>query len=1232
MALKKQILDIQAADGLAQKFDPRRLPTGKAAKAVNLVKTKNGSLTKRLGLGPLNGISAYGPDPFSLSTGVNLGTLDVAGYDNLYAIGRGTWTPTGAEASVLESYSDDLAGMIVRGPVPDLNIVLDAIVANTPGYAYSPCCAVLGDYLVCMWVAYQIDQKTDINTNQIYWCAVQVTTGQTVQGATLLDSGENFEWLRLVAIPGTARFVCCYSGASSENIYCQVATLASLTTSLVPWNGGSGPITLISDNTAFNGSGGPFDMRAVSNDSKHFAVAYQDGAYRSGTASVKVSYYDSTGALPGAPITWVVTSASSSCAQAFGLRSDGATSPGTNQTAVCYVLNNSPLTIEAAVGQTNANTTLCAPVAIYTGLSAGGIVENYPGWLDVAYCGNGGQLAGNNTWVCAHTPGYLEGSQQFGAVWNPLGTVGMPQENTGRVIDGNGTPGGASFTVDTTNWARIVQNQFQNVSGTLVPVNNTSGTNAVLTPGVTLASRGLEANGIVYYLGWVPSFTQGSFYALAFDQAANPTYTGPLSPMRPVGVLQNQTALADPGVGSNVSGSANVNAPNQWAGGSEWVSTGDQYGTSLVAYVASTQGQRLQPAYGEIQTACRQGYSNVQWGTVSAIGGALPSLFDGQNVFEQSFLWVPESVLVATGTTGKSGGGPTWTSEDDSYNWIFTWEQFDRAGNFHISARSEPVNITLNTTGNNYTQLNTALGGGSAPYTLNPTFYIPTLGVTNRMQPPGATNSILNCSAAAPQNLTLGVYRTIVNGLLYFRVYDRFFNGDDPQDALKTANLSPVVNAFGQGYVTFTDTYSDGELSNIGVLAAQGIQDGTHPLLYGDGSNGQPGALDNYPPGATPIQVRHKERLFASNGNAVQFTKQRNELVGPGYNPQVNYFVVGGDDPITGMASMDDKLVIFKENQVYYVTGDGPADDGSGNSFSPPQPIPTDSGCVSAGSVKSTPEGVYFMSGAGLRLVDRGLVVQYVGGPVEDELGTYDTVTCSALYPANNRLLICASTTDYPLGGDAQLLGEVLVRDYVLDAWTTMQVNNGLTPTVGFVSAISATASQLAYFNGLTPVYTNTPTIHFLDASGVVWREKSPIQTQAYYDNITYVGTTWITPMIRGPDQGRARCWDILLLGQSQDPHGLKINVGIDYGSPTGTRTWVWNTPGVPSITVGGVPPTPLTQVRWYDGRLGESFQVEVSDVVDTHTVSGEGFEVLGLTVTLGVQPGPYKLSPGSTQ
>jgi len=107
----------------------------------------------------------------------------------------------------------------------------------------------------------------------------------------------------------------------------------------------------------------------------------------------------------------------------------------------------------------------------------------------------------------------------------------------------------------------------------------------------------------------------------------------------------------------------------------------------------------------------------------------------------------------------------------------------------------------------------------------------------------------------------------------------------------------------------------------------------------------------------------------------------------PGHQPEfVDEFVIDFDDEfgnITGLAQLDDKLVVFKRNAIYLVAGDGPEDNGSGSLHSTAR-VGLDVGAIVGPPTISTGEEVFFVSERGIFSIDRSARVNWIGSPVDD--------------------------------------------------------------------------------------------------------------------------------------------------------------------------------------------------------------------------------------------------------
>ena len=104
---------------------------------------------------------------------------------------------------------------------------------------------------------------------------------------------------------------------------------------------------------------------------------------------------------------------------------------------------------------------------------------------------------------------------------------------------------------------------------------------------------------------------------------------------------------------------------------------------------------------------------------------------------------------------------------------------------------------------------------------------------------------------------------------------------------------------------------------------------------------------------------------------------------------------------------MDEKLVIFEDDRIFYLTGSGPNATGQQNNFSDPQLVTSDVGCSNTRSIVQTPKGLMFMSNKGIYLLDRGLSTHYIGAPVE----AYNslTITSAILIQDENQVRFTAS-------------------------------------------------------------------------------------------------------------------------------------------------------------------------------------------------------------------------------
>jgi hypothetical protein len=150
-----------------------------------------------------------------------------------------------------------------------------------------------------------------------------------------------------------------------------------------------------------------------------------------------------------------------------------------------------------------------------------------------------------------------------------------------------------------------------------------------------------------------------------------------------------------------------------------------------------------------------------------------------------------------------------------------------------------------------------------------------------------------------------------------------------------------------------------------------------------------------------------KNRLWAfENGTTdkLWFTKKPEEGFLPAFSDLLVASIPSIGGKIVGVAQLDDKLIVFKERRIYALFGDGPTANLQGD-FSEPQAIVEGMGCISARSIVSTPNGVFYQSQEGIYAIDRSLQNQFAGRPLYKQEGSIIT---SAYDPILNRVLMLA--------------------------------------------------------------------------------------------------------------------------------------------------------------------------------------------------------------------------------
>lgn len=513
-------------------------------------------------------------------------------------------------------------------------------------------------------------------------------------------------------------------------------------------------------------------------------------------------------------------------------------------------------------------------------------------------------------------------------------------------------------------------------------------------------------------------------------------------------------------------------------------------------------------------------------------------LYDDVKPVEDGFQVWPENVASATSGSGGNIGAGT-------YYYQFTYEWTDNQGNLHRSAPSIPVvQVTTGTTSTN-------------------TLYVPTLRLTYK---------------TSPNPVRIVGYRWSVAQQVYYQF---------------TSVPVPIVNDPSVDFVVITDTSSDARILGTAILYTTG------------------GVIENIAPPASVASTLFKNRLFlvdAEDRNLLWFSKQVIENTPVEMSDLLTFYVAptsgaqGSTGPVTALSAMDDKLIIFKRDAIYYVTGTGPDNTGANNDFSEPIFVTSSVGCANPNSIVLMPQGVMFQSDKGIWLLGRDLSTVYIGAPVE-QFNSYVVSSAQAI-PGTNQVRFVISNN------------LMLMYDYYYQQWGTFTNLFGISSTL---------------FGGMHT---------YLNSFGQVYQEVVGSYVDGSQPVLMNFTTAWIN--IAGL-QGFERFYFMYLLGTYYSPFKLNTQIAYNYNPNNfqnvtvtpdnasapwgGEALWgsgsTWGggmNSGSSSDTSGNV----FTARIFPAQQKCMSFQISIQEVFDASIGQspGQGLTLSGLDLIVGAKKG----------
>ena len=414
----------------------------------------------------------------------------------------------------------------------------------------------------------------------------------------------------------------------------------------------------------------------------------------------------------------------------------------------------------------------------------------------------------------------------------------------------------------------------------------------------------------------------------------------------------------------------------------------------------------------------------------------------------------------------------------------------------------------------------------------------------------------------------------------------------DTFSRMQTANgvLDPVRVVIYREFPINSGTYRKLALGTVTNLVTQKLftytdddaghgQLGTETLIYT-----LSGLANGHPPTAK-YAINHGGRTWLGGldiPTQIWFSKPLIEGVATGFSPaQIINIDDGGE--VTGLASLDDKLVVFKHERIYIVYGAGPTPLGTGGVFTT-QRIAVDKGCIDALSIVTTKDGVMFRSAVGIYLLSRGLEMSYIGAPVEETTDSFTGTVAAVRHPTEPWVL-------FVLGPDGSSQSVILLYDNLQNKWAKWYMLD-----VGVPANIKSATIYRDKFAWIT-------------AAGSPYLESAQ-----YLDNGSYVTMTIETAWLKLAGLvGFQRIRQTYLLGEPKSPHQIEFSFAQNYDDTAYTQTTTFDS----NVLAWPSEQFAVTMVT----QKSNSLRIRLRDLAPLAGVgTGQGLVFAGIGLEVGIK------------
>lgn len=492
--------------------------------------------------------------------------------------------------------------------------------------------------------------------------------------------------------------------------------------------------------------------------------------------------------------------------------------------------------------------------------------------------------------------------------------------------------------------------------------------------------------------------------------------------------------------------------------------------------------------------------------------------FDGRGFYENGFWQSPPAVIAETVTSAF----PTPAVANKTFSYVATYEYFDANGQLSFSAPSPII----------------------------------TIGPTS-----ASTESILlfiNCPFGSLK----------INSDNYSGIMITLFRTTNAGATFYKLTTSGYFLPNSGSLISLTDTAADADIVNNQLLYTQGgiLQNDQAPsskFMVSGGNRIFLGGLEEKDEVAYSKKQLFSESIFFSDFFRIRIASGTNS----------------DKTKISALGYMDGKLIVFREESIYFIQGDGPTETGLPvNGFSEPEIIQSDVGCSDSKSVISMPDGLMFKSKKGIYLLSRSMQVSYIGAAIEDY--NSEAIIASMLAPKFNEVRFYTSGMN------------CLTYNYLFQVWS--------------VSTGQTSVDAETYRNTVSLIKSNK-----------IFSESEAV----FKDGTSFYVMKFISPWLKvNLVQGYVRAYQLWIIGDYKSAHTLKCKVYFDYDDTVFEEySLVYDSSSSPQyqFTIS----LPRQKV--------ESMKFEIFDA--DHAGTGESYDLSNIQIELGIKAGGYKLAPNKS-